>query len=74
MHNVEVTYKVWIDDGYLIIRPLPDDAECFQLCTEPGPDSEGYFGKVDIAFVRPESLRALAFALTRAADGMEASE
>ena len=74
MENVEVVYKVWINDGYLLIRPWPDDIECMELCTEPGDQSEKWFGRVSIAFVKPEDLRALAFALNRAADGMEASE
>jgi len=74
MENVEVTYKVWINEGYLLIRPWPDDTDCMELCTEPSDQSEKWFGKVSIAFGTSEELRALAFALTRAADGMEASE
>ena len=74
MRNVEVTYKVWINEGYLLIRQWPDDTDCMELCTEPGAQSELWFGKISVSFGTPEELRALAFALTRAADGMEASE
>lgn len=69
--GIETIRKVWINDGYLLIRPWPEDTECFELCTEPGEQSEKWFGKTSIAFGTPEGLRCLAKALNMAANEME---
>jgi hypothetical protein len=69
--SIETIRKVWIGDAYLLIRPWPENFACIEICTEPGNDSEGYFGKVSIAFSTPEGLRCLAAALELAALDME---
>ena len=69
--SIETYRKVWIHEGYLILRPWPEDTSCTELCTEPGPQSEKWFGKVSVAFGTPESLRTLAKALELAATDME---
>ena len=68
---IEIYRKVWLHDGYLLIRPYPDAPGCIELCSEPGKDSEGYFGKLCIAFSTPAALRTLAMALNAAAAEME---
>lgn len=69
--SIETIRKIWINEGYLLLRPWPQDAECFELCTEGGEESEKWFGRVSIAFGTPEGLRCLAKALNMAADEME---
>jgi hypothetical protein len=68
---IETVRKVWIEEGYLLVRPWPEDPSCIEICTEPGTDSEEYFGKVSITFVTPEGLRYFAGALELAALDME---
>jgi hypothetical protein len=73
--NIETTYKVWLEgDGYLLIRPWPDNLDYMELCTEPGDNSEGWFGKISIAFASAEQLKTLAEALLLAANEMETKE
>jgi hypothetical protein len=68
---IEIYRKVWLGDGYLLIRPYPDTPGCIELCSEPSKDSAGYFGKMCIAFSTPAALRTLAAALNAAAAEME---
>lgn len=69
--SIDTIRKVWINDHYVLVRPWPEDEACVELCTEPGPDSAGFFGKASIAFGTPEGLKTLAKALILAADEME---
>ena len=69
--EIETIRKVWINDGYVLVRPWPDDADCVELCTEPGKQSEEWFGSLSITFGTPEGARCLAKALMLAADEME---
>ena len=69
--EIETIRKVWINEGYLLVRPWPDDTECTELCTEPGKHSEAWFGRVSVTFGTPEGLRCLAKALNLAANEME---
>jgi len=71
---LETSYKVWINEGYVVVRPLPDDPSLVELGTEPGGDSEGWFGKFAVTFGTPLGLRTLAKALNLAADDMEKSD
>ena len=70
--SIETIRKVWIDRGYFIIRPSPDAPDCIELCTEPGSDSEEWFGKFSITLSTPEAARCLAKALELTAADMEA--
>lgn len=72
--NIETTYKVWLGDGYLLIRPWPDNPDYMELCTEPGENSEGWLGKISIPFTSAEQLKTLAEALLLAANEMETKE
>lgn len=69
--QIETIRKVWINDGYLLVRPWPDDIECVELCTEPGVQSQDWFGSLSVTFGTPEGLRCLARALLLAADDMD---
>jgi hypothetical protein len=69
---IETYRRVWLGDGYLLIRPYPDAPDCMELCSEPGKDSEEWFGRLSIAFSTPAALRTLAAALNAAAAEMEA--
>lgn len=69
--KIQVTRKIWISGGYVIIRPWPESNDCFEFCTEPGDESEKFFGKLSISFGDPEDMRALAEALNDAADEMQ---
>jgi hypothetical protein len=68
---IEIYRKVWLGEGYILLRPYHDIPNCVELCTEPGVLSEGYFGKLCIAFSTPAALRTLASALNAAAAEME---
>jgi hypothetical protein len=68
---IEIYRKVWLHDGYLLIRPYPDAPDRMELCSEPGKDSEEWFGRISITFCTPEALRTLAAALNAAAAEME---
>jgi hypothetical protein len=73
--NIETIRKVWLEgDGYLLIRPWPDNPDCMELCTEPGKDSQEWFGKISIAFASAEQLKTLAEALLLAANEMETKD
>lgn len=69
--SIDVIRKVWINDGYVLVRPWPSDVDCIELCTEPGKHSEEWFGRMSITFGTPDGLRTLAKALNLAADEME---
>jgi hypothetical protein len=70
--SIETTRKVWIGEGYFIIRPWPDDHGCIELCTEPGDNSGAWFGTFSITIGTPEAARCIAKALELAAADMEA--
>ena len=72
--EIETIRRVWINDGYVVVRPWPDDTGCVELCTEPGEQSQDWFGKLSITFGTPEGARCLAKALMLAADEMEAQQ
>lgn len=69
--SMETIRKIWLNEGYVLIRPWPDDTGCIELCTEPGKESEECFGRISLTFGTPEALRLLAKAFTLAADEME---
>lgn len=69
--SIETIRKVWIGQGYLLVRPWPEEPSCIEICTEFGSNSEGYFGSVSISFGTPEELRCVAAALELAALDME---
>jgi hypothetical protein len=71
--EIETIRKVWINDGYLLVRPWPDDISCVELCTEPGEQSQGWWGTVSITFGTPEGVKCLAKALMLAADEMQST-
>lgn len=71
--EIETIRKVWINEGYVVVRPWPDDPGCVELCTEPGKQSEDWFGKLSITFGTSEGARCLAKALILAADEMEST-
>ena len=72
--NIETYRKIWIGEGYFVVRPWPDDPCCVEVCTEPGKQSEGWFGTFSITFGTPEGLRTFAKALELAAADMENSK
>jgi hypothetical protein len=73
--NIETIRKVWLErDGYLLIRPLPDNPDCMELCTEPGKDSQEWFGRISITFASVEQIKTLAEALLLAANEMETKD
>ena len=72
--NIETIRKVWLGDGYLLIRPLPENPDCMELCTEPGIDSEEWFGKISITFATTEWINTLAVALLLAVKDMKTNE
>jgi hypothetical protein len=72
--NIETILKVWIDKRYLLIRPNPEGIKGMELCTEPGEQSEDWFGEVSILFPTPKDLKTLAEALLLAANEMETKE
>ena len=70
--NIDLIFKVFIfEDNYLLIRPWSENSCFYELCTDPGDNSEGWFGRVSIPFTEPEKMRTLAKALNLAADFME---
>lgn len=69
--NIETIRKIWIGEGFLLLRPSQEGDDCIQLCTVESEDSEKFFGKVSILFGDRQSLRDLAKALLLTADEME---
>ncbi len=69
--NIETIRK---GDRYLVIRPCPDNPDRMELCTEPGEDSEEWFGKISITFASVEQIKTLAKALLLAANEMETKD
>lgn len=69
--NIETIRKIWIGEGFLLLRPWEQDDNCIELCTAEDENSEGFFKRVSILFGDRQSLRDLAKALLLAADEME---
>jgi hypothetical protein len=52
--SIETIRRVWIDDHYVLVRPWSEDENYVELCTEPGPSSQDFFGRMSITFGTPE--------------------
>lgn len=72
-NQIETIQKIYLhgNQGYLFLRPHPDDPSFFELCTEPGEKSQGFFGNLSLVIANADDARALAIALNRAADIMD---
>ena len=42
--------RVYDDATYLIVGQSGDNPDWIELCTEEGPESEGYYGKLNVVF------------------------
>lgn len=69
--QIETIRKVWIEDGYLLVRSWPDGTQWAELYTEPDPWSQERLGAFSVNFSTPDQLRCLARALLLAADDMD---